>query len=93
MSAKMVRVSFTVPPSIRADLDYVSSRLGITKSALASEFLGLQLSDLRSLLEMVPDNPTDDDMVRARGRSNELIIERLRNVRSIEGDLFDDRQM
>lgn len=93
MSSKMVRMSFTVPPSIRSNLDYLSARMGVTKSALVSELLTTPLSDLRDLMEMVPDNPTKDDVLRASGRSNELIAARLRSLRSIEGDLFDDRNM
>ena len=93
MSEKMVRMSFTVPPSIRQNLDYLSSRMGVTKSALVSELLATPLSDLRDLMEMVPDNPTEADLLRASGKSNELIAARLRSLRSIEGDLFDDRKM
>lgn len=93
MSEKMVRMTFTVPPSVRANLDYLSGRLGVTKSSLAVELLGLPLEDLRSLVEMVPDNPTQADMVRASGKSNEIISERLRSYRQIEGDLFDDRNL
>lgn len=92
MSSKMVRMSFTVPPQLRADLDYVSARLGITKSALLTELVGQPLTDLRSLMELVPENPTEADLLRARGKSNELIVSRLQSLRQIEGDLFDDRQ-
>ena len=93
MSEKMVRVSFTVPPHIRSDLDYLCTRMGVTKSALVSELLSGPLGDLRELMEMVPENPTSEDLLRASGRSNALIAQRLRNLRRIEGDLFDDRQM
>lgn len=93
MLSKMVRVSFTVPPQIRQDLDYLADRLGVTKSALVSELLAPALSDLRSLMELVPKNPTPEDVLRARGESNKLISQRLRNLRRIEGDLFDDRQV
>jgi hypothetical protein len=93
MSEKMVRVSFTVPPQVRSDLDYLSTRLGVTKSSLVSELLGSPLSDLRDLVESVPENPTPADYLRAKGKSNELISNRLRSYRAIEGDLFDDRQV
>jgi hypothetical protein len=93
MSQAMVRVSFTIPPEIRTDLDYLSTRLGVSKSALVSELLGAPLGDLRQLMEMVPENPTTEDLIRARGKSNSLIAHRLRNLRAIEGDLFDDRQV
>ncbi len=93
MSEKMVRMSFTLPPQTRADLDYLAGRLGITKSALVTELLGAPLNDLRSLIEMVPDNPTPDDLLRARGASNKLITDRIQSYRKIEGDLFDDRNL
>lgn len=93
MSEKMVRMSFTVPPQVRADLDYLSARLGVTKSALISELLATPLADLRSLVELVPDNPSQDDLLRARGKSNELITDRLQSYRKLEGDLFDDRNL
>lgn len=92
MNAKMVRMSFTLPPSVRADLDYLSSRMGVTKSSLVSELLGTPLADLRSLMETIPENPTDEDVLRARGKSNEIITKRLRSLRSIEGDLFDESE-
>lgn len=93
MSQKMVRMSFTLPPELRADLDYLSARLGVTKSALVAELLTTPVHDLRSLVETVPDNPTKDDVLRARGVSNELITQRLQSYRKIEGDLFDDRNL
>jgi len=86
-------MSFTLPPQTRADLDYLSDRLGVTKSALVAELLGTPLHDLRSLVEMVPDNPTEEDALRARGKSNELIAKRLQSYRKLEGDLFDDRNL
>mgnify|MGYP002795089522 FL=1 len=91
MTEEMVRVSFTVPPEPRSEREYLSARLGVTKSALVTELLGTPLRDLRSLVEMVPDNPTQDEMLRARGASNDMIAGRLRSYRKLEGDLFDDR--
>jgi len=92
MSEKMVRMSFTLPPSVRANLDFLSVRMGVTKSSLVAELLSGPLGDLRSLMELVPENPTEEDLIRARGKSNELITQRLRSLRSMEGDLFDDRK-
>ena len=93
MTEKMVRVSFTIPPRLRSDLDYLSVRLGVTKSALVSQLLDTSLSDLRELMEMVPKNPTEDDILRARGKSNSLIANRLRSLRQTEGDLFSDHNL
>lgn len=93
MSENMVRMSFTLPPQVRADLDYLSGRLGVTKSALVAEMVSVPLRDLCSLVETVPENPSSEDLLRARGKSNELITKRLQSYRKIEGDLFDDRDL
>lgn len=81
MSEKMVRMSFTVPPSVRSDLAYLAQRTGITKSALLTQFIETPLRDLRTFVELLPDNPTQDDLLRARGQSNEIITARLRSLR------------
>jgi hypothetical protein len=91
MSVKMVRVSFTVPPSFHENLSYLAHRTGVSKSALLVEMLSTPLADMRALVETVPDNPNPDDMVRARGKSNELVTRRVASYRKLEGDLFDDR--
>lgn len=93
MTEKMVRMSFTVPPAIRRNFDYLSTRMGVTKSALVSELLDTPLGDLRDLMEMVPENPTEADLLRASGKSNELIAARLRSLRSVQGGLFDERDL
>jgi predicted DNA-binding protein len=93
MTQTMVRVSFTIPPQIRENLDYLSGRLGVSKSALVSELLGTPLGDLRELFEAIPENPTEADVLRARGKSNSLIAHRLRSLRATEGDLFDERPL
>lgn len=92
-SEKMVRTTITLPPELRHQLDYVSGRLGITKSALVTQLLMPSIQDLHSLLTVVPENPTPEDTIRARGKSNELILARLQSLRSIEGDLLDDRDL
>jgi hypothetical protein len=93
MSQAMVRVSFTIPPQVRANLDHLSDRLGVSKSALITELLEGPLGDLRELMDLIPENPTPEDVLRARGKSNSLIAHRLRSLRATEGDLFDERTL
>lgn len=90
---KMVRMSFTVPPEFQADLNYLSARIGVSKSALLAEMLQGPLADLRGLVESVPPNPTQGDLVRARGQSLNLVNQRVESYRRLEGDLFDERDL
>jgi hypothetical protein len=92
MHKKMVRVSFTVPPSLNDDLVFVSRKMGASKSACLTSLLKTPLSDLRNLLESVPDNPTPDEVLRARGVSNRILLDRFQAYVSAlddQEDLFD----
>lgn len=80
--AKLARLTFTVPPQIVDDLAYVSARVGVSRSALVSDLLLDPLHDLRGLLESVPSPAGNDDMLRLRGKSEELIEQRLSDLRS-----------
>lgn len=68
MSEKMVRMSFTVPPQFRDELDYISSRLGVSKSSALQSLLGDPLSKVADLLRQVPEEgapfPRDSDVSR-----------------------------
>jgi len=88
MSENMVRVSFTVPPQVREDLGYLSGRLGVTKSSFVSLLLGQAVADLRKLMEAVPEDPGEQDMLRLRGESRALIEERIGNAQGMADDLF-----
>lgn len=84
--SKMPRVSFTLPPQVVKDLAFVSEKLGVSRSAILADILGEPLADLRSLLEQVPTQPTEGDVLRLRGKSEDIIAHRLSEVRS----MFDD---
>lgn len=83
-----VRVGVSLPESLLGDLSYVAGRLGITRSALLVQLCSEPASDLRSLVELVPDNPTEQDVKRLRGKSTELVELRVNQARSMEDDLF-----
>ena len=85
---RTVRVSFTVPEGLDDDLRYLSRRTGVTRSALLVSLLSEPLHDLRGLVEAVPDNPTPEQVVRARGASLELVEERVGSLRKLGDDLF-----
>ena len=88
MASKTVRMSFSLPREFQRDLDYLSERMGISKSALLSDLLTAPLHDLRELVASVPPQPTEDDLLRARGRSHALIQGRIEAYRNAQKDLF-----
>lgn len=85
---KMVRVSVTLPPALVADLDYISARVKVPRSSLLAELMEQPVHDMRLLVESVPPNPTMDDLERARGRTADLIDERISQFKALESDLF-----
>tara|TARA_R110001583_G_C5615097_1_gene405694 strand:- start:186 stop:470 length:285 start_codon:yes stop_codon:yes gene_type:complete len=84
--AKMARMSFTVPPSLRDDLDYVAMRLGVSKSSVLTSMLTSALSDVTRILHEVPLKPTDRDSLRFRDSSVRLIHDRMRELDEILKD-------
>lgn len=85
--AKLSRVTFTLPPSLVADLTFVSERVGVSRSAIVSDVLGQPLADLRQLLGAVPPSPTAADVLRLRGDSEALIEARLSELRAALGGI------
>lgn len=88
MSAPMKKVSLSVPPHLVADLDHVSGRLGISRSALVSQLLDSALPDMRRLIDLIPPAPSAADLVRFRGESADVVRSRVESVRQSADDLF-----
>lgn len=95
--ANMKRASFTLPPEVVDNLDYVSRRMGVTKSSIVSEVLSEALGPLSALLRSIPPDATAGDadaaLKRFRGASGEVIRGRLDELRdamdSIDSDAFE----
>lgn|SRR5690554_8086270 len=89
-----MRASFTLPPTVVHDLDYVSRRLGATKSSIVSQLLSEALGPLATLLRAIPEgvSPADatDVVMRFRGASGEVIRERLNSLRDTMDQLDPD---
>lgn len=86
MACRKIHVS--IPDTVVEDLDYISKRMGITRSALLSNLIAEPTYDLRTLMETVPENPTPQDIMRSRGASASLIKKRLDDFSSIADDLL-----
>lgn len=85
------RVSVSMPIQLADDLDYISRRLGVSRSGLVSQMLlAGDISSLRTLLDHIPENPTEGDLKRFRGDSKAYIEDQLSKLQQMQGGLFDD---
>jgi hypothetical protein len=85
------RVSISLPTAVADDLDYISSRLGISRSAFVSQtLLSADLGHLRTLLQSIPEQPSEADTRRFRGDSRAFVREQLSRLEKLQGGLFDD---
>lgn len=88
MSAPRQKISITVSPELVDDLDYLSARTGVSRSALISELLAPAAADLRRLVEQIPPDPSPTDARRFRGESAELIRSKIDRLQDMADDLF-----
>lgn len=92
MSRKQKKISVTLDPGLLENLDYISGRLGVSRSALISTTLLDAMAAYRELLEQVPLNPDGSvDVVRLRGASGRLVQERIEQLQGMANDLFVDK--
>ena len=85
---RMAKVAMSLPRSLVDDLDYLVARLGVSRSALASELLSDSVSEMRRILSVIPPNPTPADLLRMRGESEAFVRERIAIVARLTDDLF-----
>lgn len=85
MAEKMVRMSFTVPPSFRENLKFVSESIGISQSAVVSQMLGESLGEFANLCNEADLDYSVPDDVRYRNSSIEIIERRIATVHEIFG--------
>ena len=83
-----VKISITIPVQMREDLEYIASKMGVSKSALLTSLSAEPLSDLAKLISSVPENPTQEQVLRLRGASVDLIEQRMDSLRKLDNDLF-----
>lgn len=85
---KMAKVAMSLPPSLVADLDFLSARLGVSRSALASELLSDAAAEMRRIVSLIPPNPTPADLLRMRGESESFVRQRIASATRLTDDLF-----
>ena len=76
------RLTLSIPDDVVAMLDAVSSRLGVSRSAVGAELLRDELLRLKPLLPLYPIAAVLPDPVRLRGESVLVVRERLSRLRS-----------
>lgn len=84
----MSKISVSLPSEIVDDLDYLSSRIGVSRSALIGQLMSESVPEVRRLLELVPPNPTPAELLRMRGQSEDAIRQRLQSLKGMTNDLF-----
>lgn len=86
--ANTTKISVSLPAELVADLDYLSGRMGVSRSAIIAEFMSEAVAETRRLMELVPPNPTPAEVLRMRGQSEEAIRARLESIKGMTDDLF-----
>lgn len=81
-------VSLRISSDLVDDLDSVAGKLGITRTALANDLLERGVARMQRAMQSLPDMPPSGERRRARGKSADLVSQRLESVRRLENDLF-----
>lgn len=84
----MVKIAMSLPPALVEDLDYLTGRLGVSRSALAAELLTDAVSEMRRIISLIPPNPTPLELLRMRGESEAFVRDRIANATRMTDDLF-----
>lgn len=82
------KITISVPPDLVAHLDYLSDRLGVSRSALISQLLDEPVGDMVELIRAIPEDPAPEDSLRFRGASAALVRQRLEAAKRLADDLF-----
>ncbi len=80
------RVTFYLSPDLDDSLVLISKRMGVSKSILVNKLLEAPLSDLKTLVTMLPENPTGADILRFKGKSMAVVDERVRQMHEVLQD-------
>lgn len=74
------RVTITLSSQTADDLGFVSSALGITRSALMAELLAMDAAELRAASLKSAYRPSCEPVLRLRGHSAEVVQARIREL-------------
>lgn len=90
MEVQAKKISVSIPSPLLDDLQYLSARLGVSRSALITELLGEALPVVVGLLRMVPEGASPDEAKRFRGASVDVIRERVAEAQRLADEYAAD---
>jgi len=77
------RVTFYMTPELNDSITLVSQRMGISKSILVNKLLEIPMQDLVAILGYVPEKPTGADILRFKGKSMDIVNQRVDEMREV----------
>lgn len=84
------KLSVSLSADLVDDLDVLSTRMGVSRSAIISGVLAEPLHAARVLLDTIPGDHAPGDTVRMRGDSIEIVQARLASLLRASHDLLQD---
>lgn len=88
MHRNLKKISITVSPDLVSDLDFLSQRTGVSRSALITSLLAEAVPEMRKFLEQLPMHPEPADVVRFRGESEAVVRARIEDLKGLADDVF-----
>jgi predicted transcriptional regulator len=61
-TSKLARATFVLSKSVKTDLDYLSQRIGQSRSSLVRDVLEPAVTEMAALLRTLPDQPDADQV-------------------------------
>ena len=77
---RSVRLTLTLPAEMAFGLSDVARRIGVSRSALVTALLSNSVPNMTAVLDEFPEPEGVDVQSRLRGRSVELVLERVARV-------------
>jgi hypothetical protein len=77
------RISLYISEDLNSNLNLLSRRMGISKSILVTKLLSVPVDDLVSMFSSIPEKPTGADVLRFKGKSMDIVNQRVDELREI----------
>ncbi|AXH78983.1 MAG: CopG family transcriptional regulator [Circular genetic element sp.] len=92
MASKTVRITVSLPSQVVSNLDYISTTIGVSRSAFLSSLLSESLPPIVPLVQIVASASKDGDSKRFRGAAvsaiNDAVSRLVSGSEVLQDDLF-----
>lgn len=85
------RLTVSLDAELVDEINFLHRRLGVSRSAMLNEFLREGLMAISACYRELPENVTERDLVRLRGRSLDVVRSRMAEAEAVLGDSSDAR--